>query len=275
VAAPAGAFAVRTRYTAGMCTIVAIRGVRRDLPLVLATNRDEYFDRPSTGAIRLLDDPVTVGGRDLVAGGTWMGVTRSGLFVGVTNHRGAARDKRSRGELVLAALKLGDVDRITDFMSSVDGSAYNAFNLMWGNPRELRVGYGRSDRREVEIVEVPEGVHVLPNDRLDSPEFVKVARANELLEPILDADRPSFVAGVQAMLGDRQLPLLGAIHEPGVDAQLLQQLGALCVRTGNYGTRSSTVVLLNARGLDQFWVAEGPPDRTPFVEVSRLFAAQD
>jgi uncharacterized protein with NRDE domain len=258
-----------------MCTIVAIRGVRRDLPLVLATNRDEYFDRPSTSATRLLDAPVTVGGRDLVAGGTWMGVTQNGLFVGVTNHRGAPRDKRSRGELVIEALRLGDPDRITDFLTSVDGSAYNEFNLMWGDARSLRVGYGRAHRREVEIVQVPEGVHVLPNDRLDSPEFVKVARANELLGPVLHAERERFVAGLQATLADRQLPPLGAIHEAGVDPQLLQQLGALCVRTPNYGTRSSTLVLLSERGLDQLWVAEGPPDRTPFVEVSRLFSAQD
>ncbi|HEX5656501.1 MAG TPA: NRDE family protein [Polyangiales bacterium] len=265
---------METRYTGRMCTIVAIRGVRSDLPLVLATNRDEFFERPSTGAIRLLDAPVTVGGRDLIAGGTWMGVTQDGLFVGVTNHRGAARTRRSRGELVLDALRLGDAARIADHVARIDGSAYNEFNLMWGDAGSLYVGYGRADRREVEIVEVPEGVHVLPNAHLDSPDFVKVRRANELLAPVLHAPRDAFVAGVQAMLGDRQLPSLGAIEEPGVDPELLRQLGALCVRTPSYGTRSSTVVLLRERGVEQFWVADGPPDRTPFVEVSPLFSAQ-
>jgi uncharacterized protein with NRDE domain len=259
-----------------MCTIVAIRGVRPDLPLVLATNRDEQFERPSTGAMRLLDAPATVGGRDLVAGGTWMGVTQQGLFVGVTNRRGAPRDpqKRSRGELVLEALKLGDADRIADYAAGLEGPAYNEFNLMWGDTRTLRVAYGRSDRRQVEIAEVPEGVHVLPNDRLDSPDFVKVARAKELLAPILQVDRARFVAGVQAMLGDRQLPPLGALSEPGFEPELLRQLAALCVRTPTYGTRSSTVVLLRPGGVDQYCVAEGPPDRTPFVDVSRLFTAQ-
>jgi uncharacterized protein with NRDE domain len=275
-AAPAGAFAVGTRYTGRMCTIIAVRGVRPDLPLVLATNRDEFFERASTGAQRLLASPPTVGGRDLVAGGTWMGVTQSGLFVGVTNQRGAGRDpaKRSRGEVVLEALKLGDADRIADYLSSLPGSAYNEFNLMWGDTRSLRVAYGRQDRREIEIEEVPEGVHVLPNDRLDSPDFVKVARAKQLLAPILHAERERFVSGLQALLGDRQLPPLGLLQEPLLDPELLRQLSALCVRTPEYGTRSSTVVLLRPAGVDQFWVADGPPDRTPFVEVSGLFAAQ-
>ena len=70
-----------------MCTIVAIHGVRRDYPLVLATNRDEFYARGSAGPRRLLEQPSTVGGQDLRAKGTWMGVTREGVFVGVTNHR--------------------------------------------------------------------------------------------------------------------------------------------------------------------------------------------
>lgn len=260
-----------------MCTIVAIRGVRPDLPLVLATNRDEFYGRPSTGAIRLLDQPLAVGGRDLVAGGTWMGVTQEGVFVGVTNQRGTPPDpsKRSRGELVLHALKLGEVARITDYVSQLEGSAYNEFNLMWGDARTLLVGYGRKDRRAVELAEVPEGVHVLPNDRLDSPTFIKVARAQELLRPILQAEPPRFVAGLQAMLGDRQLPPPGLLSDPNIEPELLRQLSALCVRTPTYGTRSSTVVVLQPRRVEQFWVAEGPPDVTPFVEVSQLFAAQD
>ncbi|MET0286974.1 MAG: NRDE family protein, partial [Polyangiales bacterium] len=90
----------------------------------------------------------------------------------------------------------------------------------------------------------------------------------------LHAERERFVSGLQALLGDRQLPPLGTIHEPLLDPELLRQFSALCVRTPAYGTRSSTVVLLQPEGVDQFFVADGPPDRTPFVEVSDLFAAQ-
>lgn len=257
-----------------MCTIVAIRGVRADAPLVLATNRDEFYARPSTGAVRLLASPPTVGGRDLVGGGTWMGVTRHGLFVGVTNQRGGLRDpsKRSRGEVVMRALELGHGDAIARYVESLDGRDYNAFNLMWGDASSLRVAYARQERRAVELDGVPEGVHVLPNDRLDSPDFRKVHRAQELLAPVLDAELPRFVQGVQAMLADRELPPLDQLPmEPGLDRDLLRQLAALCVRTPNYGTRSSTVVLLQPGRVLQYWLADGPPDQTAFAEVSPLF----
>jgi uncharacterized protein with NRDE domain len=259
-----------------MCTIVAIRGVRPDVPLVLATNRDEFFARPSTGAVRLLDAPVTVGGRDLAAGGTWMGVTREGLFVGVTNHRGGHRDpsKRSRGEVVLHALSLGDAGAIARYLESLDGREFNAFNLMWGDASSLRVAYARQEQRMIELEDVPPGVHVLPNDRLDSPDFFKVRGAQALITPVLHAPLPRFVQGAQEMLADRALPPLESLtDQPGFDRALLRELAALCVRTPHYGTRSSTVVLLQPARVLEYWVADGPPDRTPFVDVSSLFGS--
>src|SRR5689334_13632751 len=129
-----------------------MRGVRADCPLVLATNRDEFYARETAGPSRLLESPSTVGGRDLVAQGTWMGVTREGLFVGITNQRtlaasGRPPPPRSRGELVLQALSLGSVDAITRMVAAVDARAYNAFNLMWGDASALMVGYGRDEQR--------------------------------------------------------------------------------------------------------------------------------
>ena len=88
------------RYTWAMCSVVVLNGVRADYPVVLATNRDEFYARASSGPQRLLDAPRSVGGRDLVAHGTWAAVTEHGLFVGVTNQRTLAppdRSKRSRG----------------------------------------------------------------------------------------------------------------------------------------------------------------------------------
>src|SRR6476661_554074 len=107
-----------------MCTIVALHGVRNDYPLVLATNRDEFYARPSSGPVRLLEQPRTVGGQDLRAKGTWMGVTREGLFVGVTNQRSwhpPDPKKRSRGELVINALKLEAPRAIRASLSTLDG----------------------------------------------------------------------------------------------------------------------------------------------------------
>lgn len=261
-----------------MCTIVAICGVRSDFPLILATNRDEFYARPSTGPGRLLEAPLTVGGRDLVAGGTWMGVTREGMFVGVTNQRTLEPPdptRRSRGQLVLELLAAGAVDEVTRRVAALDARAYNACNLMWGDARGLHVGYLRGEGGAPEIERVPPGVHVLPNDRLDSPSFVKVRRARELLEPVAGAPFAELERALEGALADRERPALEEIPEPPpasvLGRELLRELAALCVRTAGYGTRSSTVVAIAEGGVRRFRYADGPPDGTPFVDVMPLY----
>jgi uncharacterized protein with NRDE domain len=241
--------------------------------------------------VRLLDQPATVGGRDLVAGGTWMGVTRAGLFVGVTNQRTFAPpdpSRRSRGQLVLDALRLGAVDAVTDLVRGLDARDYNAFNLMWGDARGLFVAYARDDVAELAIAVVPDGLHVLPNDRLDSPDFAKVARARSLIAPLVHAPIDALLQGLQTALADRRRPPLAEIPAPPptaiVSHERLRELAALCVRVEArdpacsgidqlYGTRTSTVVAVGPRGTTHFAYADGPPDRTPFVDVMDLYGA--
>jgi uncharacterized protein with NRDE domain len=266
------------RYTPPMCTIVVLRGLHPEFPLILATNRDEFYARASSGPGRLLQAPSTVGGRDLQAQGTWMGVTRDGLFVGVTNQRTLRPpdpSKRSRGELVMQALALGTPTAIREFVRGLDGRAYNGFNLMFGNARSLYVAYGRESAQEIAVDAVPEGIHVLPNDRLDSADFWKVTRAKQLLADAPGADWEALSATLKTLLSDAALPPLDALPELPPDAPfdklLLQRLAALCVRTPAYGTRSSTLVALRAGAVGHYLYADGPPDQTPFVDVTELF----
>ncbi|MDB4990557.1 MAG: hypothetical protein JWN04_5735 [Myxococcaceae bacterium] len=256
-----------------------MRAVRADFPLVIATNRDEFYARASSGPVQLLTEPRTVGGRDLMAGGTWMGVTEAGLFVGLTNHRSLEQRPNpalcSRGELVLHALSLGTTAAVSRYVQTLDGREYNSFNLMWGDARELKVGYGRVEQSEVAIAEVPRGVHVLPNARLDSPDFVKVRRAKQLLADSAESDEATLIATLAQVLSDRVLPALEDVPEPPVSSRLdramLRELSALCVRTPSYGTRSSTIVLLEPGRVGQFLYADGPPDQTAFTDVKSLF----
>jgi uncharacterized protein with NRDE domain len=261
-----------------MCTIIALRGVRADFPLVLATNRDEFYARRSAGPARILEQPSTVGGRDLEAGGTWMGVTAAGLFVGVTNQRTLVapdRSKRSRGELVMRALAHGDVAQIRGFLAHEDGREFNAFNLMFGDARALYAAYGRSSQREIEVEPVPEGIHVLPNDRLDAPDFLKVERARHLLAAHVSAAWPELRARLAETLADGVVPPIEAIPNPPpesvLDRAFLARLAALCVRTPVYGTRSSTIVALTPGGVGAYWYADGPPDQTAFADVKGLY----
>jgi uncharacterized protein with NRDE domain len=262
-----------------MCTIVALNGVRTDGSLVIATNRDEFYARKTSGPMQLLSSPQTVGGRDLEGPGTWMGVTREGLFVGVTNQRGAVRapDKRSRGEVVIGALARGNVQGVLAYLRTLDGRAYNEFNLLWGDARALYVAYGRASERALEIEQVPRGLHVLPNDRIDSPAFVKVTRIQELVGDAVEAPLPVLIKRLEQALGDRQLPPFESIPETPdgarFDRTLLRELAAVCVRTPSYGTRSSTVVALGPSSVMHYGYADGPPDVTTFVDVLPLFGA--
>ena len=261
-----------------MCTVVVLNGIRRDFPVVLATNRDEFFARPSSGAVRLLEQPRTVGGQDLVSHGSWMGVTEQGLFVGVTNQRSwhaPDRSKRSRGEVVINALKLGERHAVADMLRTLDAREFNGFNLLWGDAEELLVGYAREDQREIAIEVVPKGIHVLPNDRLDSPDFPKVQRAMALLDPFVRDEFDVLTEALKRMLADRERPPLEEVPNPQAESPLnrdmLRELSALCIRTALYGTRSSTIVALSPGKVSRYLYADGPPDQAQFADVMGLY----
>ncbi len=260
-----------------MCTIVALVGVHPEAPLVLAANRDEFYARATGGVGRILDVPFTIGGRDLRAGGTWMGVTSEGLFVGVTNQRTLAppdASKRSRGALVMEALKLAEPRAICKMLAHVDGREYNSFNLMFGTADALYVAYGRETEAQLEVARVPQGVHVLPNDKLNSKAFWKVSRAQHLLDDARELSWPKLRERLEQVLSDRTLPASQLVPEEGgyLSPELLRQLMALCVRTPAYGTRSASVVALAPGEVLDYRYTEGPPDQCPFLDGTPLFA---
>jgi uncharacterized protein with NRDE domain len=268
----------KVRYTSRMCTIVVLNGVRADYPVVLATNRDEFYGRLTSGPMRILEVPRTVGGLDMVKRGTWLGVTREGLFVGVTNQRTMQPpdpSKRSRGELVIRALKLNNRDAITRMLREQDGREYNSFNLMWGDAEQLFSAYAREGEPRIEIEPVPRGVHVLPNDRLDHADFPKVQRAKQLVEPFAHASFDALAEALKKTLADRQMPKPEDVPMlptgAPISRETLRDLSALCVRTPVYGTRSSSIVALARGRVGYYAYSEGPPDRAPFADVLGLF----
>jgi uncharacterized protein with NRDE domain len=262
-----------TRYPCAVCTLAVVLRARDDAPLVVAANRDEYLTRPT--APPQADDATIVSGVDGRAGGTWMGATRGGVIVAVTNHRTfrpADGTKRSRGPLVMEALRLGDADAIARMLEAVDGRDYNPFNLLFGDARSLRCAYGREEARAVEIEEVPDGVHVVPNDRLDAPAFSKVARTRATIEPALGASFDAFDAAVRGALADHTVPPLDDVPEPPTTSvlprEMLRVLEATCVHTPIWGTRSSTIAIARAGKLTSYRVAEGPSCTSRFRDVA-------
>lgn len=257
-----------------MCTIIILRDVARDYPVVIAANRDEYYARP-TQAPAPIERAPAIAGIDLEKGGSWMGATRGGFFVGLTNQRTfrpAEAARRSRGEVVLECLELGEREAVRRHLAGLDAAAFNPFNLIAGDATGLDCAYVRDGG--VELVEVPGGLSVLPNDVLDSPEFPKVDRARELLGDDLGAlPWPELVDRLKRALGDHHKPPVegdrGAIPEAHV-ATVRRELGALCVHTPVYGTRSFTACALSHARTERFVFAEGPTCESRASEISEL-----
>jgi uncharacterized protein with NRDE domain len=253
-----------------MCTMVILQRVHPRYPVVVAATRDEYYARPATPPQVLSDDPRVIGGRDETSGGTWLGVTAGGLFVGLTNQRTyRAPDPalRSRGAVVLDALRTGSTAGVRALLEGLDAREHNAFNLLFGDAGELHVGYARGDDPRVAIERVPDGFHVLPNDVLDSREFPKVDRARAI------ADVHADPADLVAILRDHDMPPLADVSVPDGSAlprELVRQLHAVCIHTPAYGTRSASIVALEPGRVAEYWFTDGPPCTAPLRDVTSL-----
>ena len=231
-----------------MCLILFAYRVVPGAPLIVAANRDEYFARPAAPAAPWADHPGIVAGRDLSAGGTWLGVSTSGRFAALTNFRNPAthrHDAPSRGELVKAFL--------TGRMSAAsyvhglarEGRPYNGFCLLVGDGAHL---FYYSNRAEAPL-EVEPGIHGLSNHLLDTP-WPKVVKGRAGLERLTGS--PFSVDDHLALLDDtvpadeRDLPRVG------VDVERERRLSSLRILSGAYGTRCSTVVRIASAGTIDF-----------------------
>ncbi len=257
-------------HSAAVCTIIIARDLIEDLPLVVAANRDELYGRASTPPQRL--EGRILGGRDLLGGGTWLGATPEGFFAGLTNQPTLQlrADAPSRGQVMLEVLRRAEPEAAQAYLEGLAGSGLNPFNLVFGTARDLRVAYFRVD---LEVIEVPPGLHVLPNDLLDSPRFPKVARAHALLEA-LPPDWPGLRRRLLHTLGDAQRPPIEALPGPfSFDPETMRRLHALCVRTERYGTVSASLLGFGAEGLRHYDFVPGRPGEVPSVGYEHLVAS--
>ena len=227
-----------------MCLITVAWKVRADLPLVVAANRDEWRDRAAQPAHWWPDHPEILAGRDLKAGGTWMGVTRAGRFAAVTNFRDPS-DRRetahSRGGLVTEYL-LGKQDPggyLADLMHRAGD--YNGFNLILGDGESLWY-YGS---REALARPIPQGVHGLSNHLLDEP-WPKVVRGRLAMEAALKERNPA--PPLFHALSDSQGAPDAALPNTGVGLAWERRLASALITGDDYGTRASTVVTISATG---------------------------
>ena len=220
-----------------MCLVVIAFGAQESAPLVIAANRDEFHARPTQAADWWADHRDILGGRDLQAGGTWLGVHRAGRFAIITNHTGARETRagrRSRGLLVAEFLqrRLAPVD----YLQSIAMDEYAGFNLLVGDTTSLAYLSNRGGG----LRELSTGIYGLSNATLDTP-WEKVERSKQRLADLLDDGRVNETHLLR-LLGDREKGPVSEVWSDHLPFALAHALTAPFIVTSDYGTRCSTVV---------------------------------
>jgi uncharacterized protein with NRDE domain len=228
-----------------MCLIAIAWDYHPEYRLILVANRDEFYDRPTQNAHFWPEHPDLLAGKDLTAGGTWLGLTRQGRFAALTNYRDPAqfgRVARSRGELPLNYL-VGTTSAQA-YLAHVHPEAddYNGFNLLVGDGQELFY-YSNFEQK---IRQLPSGLYGLSNHLLDTP-WYKVTEAKARLVTAL-ANGPLDPAALGTLLRDAHVPPDAQVQRTGLPLERERVLAPLFIASPGYGTCSTTVLLVSRQG---------------------------
>lgn len=264
-----------------MCLILIAWRQRNDLRLILAANRDEYYDRPTDPARLWNDAPHILAGRDRRAGGTWLGVDRSGRYTAVTNIREPSQKReglRSRGLLTTGYLDGNAAPGVYSRQIAAQRAQYDSFNFIAGDRDDLWFLNSSAG----EPAKLPPGVYGISNGELDCL-WPKVLKGKAELQRLLNAvvppvplrdragERESVVPGKSKtrsksqpcrhtllteplfrLLADRTVPADGELPDTGVGIEWERRLAPAFIAAGQYGTRSSTVIILQHDGTVHF-----------------------
>lgn len=253
-----------------MCLITFALQQHPEFPLIVAANRDEFFARPTRAAQFWDDEPEGkntspfIAGRDLQAGGTWLGLTRNGRLAALTNYRevspAATQAQPSRGALPLNFL-CSDVDS-HQYLNTLARRAgdYNGFNLIAGTAAEL---YYYSNRGSAAPQRLTTGYYGLSNGLLDSP-WAKVDSSRTQLQDIVEQDTqrgnsagaPALAQQLLHMMRDNQLANPQSLPSTGVPTTLEHQLSSRFIEHSElpiYGTRVTSVILIDRQKTAHFF----------------------
>jgi len=231
-----------------MCLILIAWRADPQSPLLLAANRDEFHARPTLRADWWPDHPKILAGRDLDAGGTWLGLTRTGRFAALTNYRDPQRRRTpapSRGSLVASLLESdASVAASLTYLQEVAAN-YNGFNVIFSDGERLAVYESARGRGR----ELGPGIYGLSNHLLDTP-WPKVQNAKSRLQAaLLDTTDP---APLLALLRDDRPAPDEDLPRTGVSLEWERLLSSAFVRAQDYGTRCSTIIRIDARARAYF-----------------------
>lgn len=233
-----------------MCLILFACHQHPDYPLVMTANRDEFHARPTRTAQWWDDFPNLLAGKDLDAGGTWLGITRSGRMTAVTNYRDPASHNpaaTSRGELTTDFLKRNISAEDYQQYLFQQRNNYNGYNLLYGSVDQLHYYSNRGKAPKM----LPPGIYGLSNHLLDTPwpkvNQGKQALTNALQQTEIDPDDLWPILADSTIAQDSELP------ETGIGLEWERMLSAIKISGDHYGTRTSTLLLYRKDGLVLFF----------------------
>jgi uncharacterized protein with NRDE domain len=248
-----------------MCTLAVFFQISCNRPLVVAANRDEFYERPSFSPRRISENPMIWGGLDLRMGGTWLGINECGMFAAVLNRKAPKDDtqRRSRGLLCLDLLRAENPLGALEILERERVWDYRPFNLVFGDRFHAFVASFRG-QPSVKVVANPlsPGLHMITNLDVDDPLCPKISSAQKAftgLIPQMEESAPDVIASrLQSML---------ARHDLALDDR--EPSASLCVHTDSYGTRSSAVLIQERLEKNfHFFYCDQPPCKGEMAKLS-------
>lgn len=232
-----------------MCLIFVALNQHPAYKLIVAANRDEFYNRRTAGAHYWEDFPHVLGGRDLEAGGTWLGMTTAGKLSMLTNFRDPANINPaapSRGHLVSEYLEneVGAEDYLR--LTEPKAGEYNGFNLLMGTVDHLWYlsNYGKG------VEQLTDGIHGLSNSLLNIP-WPKVSYGKEKLKSVLNQSSISMQALFE-LLYDDKVAADNLLPDTGIGLDRERALSSMFIKSPGYGSRCSTVIMVDHHGHVQF-----------------------
>ncbi len=251
-----------------MCFLVCSYERHPGYRLVMVTNRDEFYARPTAPAACWDDVPGVLAGRDLQGGGTWLGVTRAGRFAALTNYREPGvrqADAPTRGALVAAYLAGPDGPRAYLEGLRQEADRYNGFNLLVVDSEGL---YYFSNRAPG-VQRLGPGRYGLSNHLLDTP-WPKIVRGKAALDDALN-DEAIDPEALLRLLADTRTAPDEALPDTGVGLTWERALSSIFIKSPTYGTRASTLVLIDYAGRVTFIERTYTPGAQENDPVTRRF----
>lgn len=226
-----------------MCLLLIANNIHQEYKLIIAANRDEFYNRPALKAAFREESPGLLAGKDLEGGGTWLGITKSGRFSAITNYRDFSRDIKTnaptRGNLTADFLLGKDSPEKYSARLQEKSDDYNGYNLVYGFVDDL---YYFSNETNL-VVKLEPGLYGLSNALLNTP-WRKVIESKKLISGLITSgdiskEKLFEILSDRTTADDDQLPDTGIGHDRE------KELSSNYIKTPQYGTRCSTVILVD------------------------------